>query len=272
MTSDPETWLQCFVPNPEPSLTLICFPHAGGSASFFRDWGNHLLDIEVHAVCYPGRAQRIDEPPPRDLLRLAREIADALEPLWSRPLALFGHSMGAVVALESARALEARGVRVSHLFASGSRKAPYPVSDPGDFREEDIDAVSQLVGLGGTDPELAADPAFQELVLPYVLSDGRMFHAYRPQRGPALRCPVTAIVGDADTDSDLRPWDELTDGAFREYVVPGDHFYLRANPPYALLQALFERQEQPVSLEDHQRRSDIGRGSGSVSHRRGLGL
>lgn len=235
MTGGRTTWLQCAVPQPDAEQRLVCFPHAGGSASFFREWGRHLPDSEVHAVRYPGRAERIHEEPPTDLVALAREVADAVEPLADRTLALFGHSMGAAVALETARALESRGVAVAHLFASGSRDGECP---PPGSPDDDPDAVTaRLVALGGTDAELAADPAFRDLILPYVLADGRMFHGYAMSPEPLLRCPVTTIAGDADPDADRRPWHALTSGTFRERVVPGDHFYLVGAPPYGLLHA-----------------------------------
>lgn len=227
--------LQCAAPDPEARVRLVCFPHAGGSASFFRDWGEGLPGIEVHAVCYPGRAERIAEPPPTDLRRLAQEIADAVTPLADRPVALFGHSMGAPVALETAAALEARGIQPVRLFASGSRNAPYPSAGARQDEEDDAAVVEQLLTLGGTDPELAADPEFQELVLPYVRADGSMFHAYVPEPDLSVRCPVTTITGDADEDADLRPWAELTRGALEEHGVAGDHFYLVAAPPHALI-------------------------------------
>jgi surfactin synthase thioesterase subunit len=231
-----EVWLYRAVAHPDPRFRLICFPHAGGAASFFRAWGGHLADadVEVLAVRYPGRAERIDEPPATDLRALADDIAAAVAPLAGRPVALFGHSLGAAVALETTRSLQELGVEVAHLFASGSTDGPLP--DPGEFTDDaDDDATAvRLLELGGTPPELAADPDFLELVLPYVRADGAMFHAYQHRTEPGLRCPVSTIVGDVDVDADRRPWHELT-GEFREHVVSGDHFYLIAEPPYALI-------------------------------------
>src|SRR5438105_6358174 len=228
MTADATRWLQCARPKVDPAWRLVCFPHAGGSASFYRDWGEQLRGAEVHAVCYPGRAERIDEPLPTDLRQMAGEIADAVEPRAGRDLALFGHSMGAPIALETARCLEARGVPLSHLFASGSRDAPVPPREPAapdnDLEDGDV-VIERLVRLGGTDAELANDPLFQELVLPYIIGDGRMFHAYVMSQQPLLRCPVTTVVGDVDHEADCRPWSELTTGPFREAAVRGDHFY-----------------------------------------------
>jgi surfactin synthase thioesterase subunit len=233
------TWLQCAIPRTDARSRLICFAHAGGSASFFSRWGEQLEEYEVHAVRYPGRAERIAESPPSELRMLACDIADAIERLPGGPVALFGHSMGAVVALETARFLEARGVEVSHLFASGSRHGDCP-DRSAEVTDDDDAVAARLVGLGGTDAELAGDVAFRELVLPYVRSDGSMFHAYVMRARPRVRCGITTIVGDADRDADQRPWRELTDGAFSERHVCGDHFYVIKAPPYAVLREVLQ--------------------------------
>ncbi|MEU1199832.1 alpha/beta fold hydrolase [Streptomyces sp. NPDC005813] len=234
MTTYSSRWLVCDTARPDARIRLVCFPHAGGSAAFYRAWGQSLTEVEVHAVQYPGRADRFDEEPPHDLVRLASDIADALEPLADVPLAFFGHSLGAPIALETARALQSRGIHLEHLFASGSRDAPLPdLSGP----EEDPDQLlADLVRMGGTDAEMAADPIFQEVVVPYLMADGRMFHRYDMAPEPLLKCPVTTVVGDQDDDADLRPWSALSTMPVREVGVTGNHFYLITDPPYSLLQ------------------------------------
>ena len=230
----PEMWLQTVADRPDAPHRLICFPHAGGSASFFKGW-SALRGCSVHAVRYPGRAERMAEPCATDLRALADDIAEALVSLADRPLVLFGHSMGAPVALETALGLQSREVPVAHLFASGSRNAPLPEPKPY-IEEDDATIAAQLMSMGGTDPELAADPFFQELVIPYVRADGRLFHEYTQEPGALLGCPVTSIVGESDTDADQRPWSELTSGPFDERTVEGGHFYLIDEPPHSLLE------------------------------------
>jgi pyochelin biosynthetic protein PchC len=165
---------------------------------------------------------------------MARTIAEAITPMADRRLALFGHSMGAVVALETARALEVAGVEVTHLFASGSRNAPLPENSES-FSEDPTALAQQLVRLGGTDADMVEDPVFQELVMPYILGDGRMFHEYTMSAQPVLNCPVTTISGVEDDDADLRPWETLTRGGFAERSVAGDHFYLVEAPPFSIV-------------------------------------
>ncbi|MDJ0460424.1 alpha/beta fold hydrolase [Streptomyces sp. H27-C3] len=178
-------WTQCVESRPLAAERVACFPHAGGSPYFFRGWGKALDRFEVHAVCYPGRAERIAEPPCTALVPMARHIADELRPMMEeRPTTLFGHSMGAVVAYEVARALEAGGTRVGHLFASGAR-APQLMR-------------ATLVELGQTDAELLRNPAFMELVMPYIAADFRMLAAYEGEGRTPLDCPVTALLGASD--------------------------------------------------------------------------
>jgi pyochelin biosynthetic protein PchC len=249
MTGAATLWLLRTVERPLAKARLVCFPHAGGSASFFREWGENLHGVEVFAVCYPGRAERIAEEPPTDLIRLGRDIADAVAALGDdRPVSLFGHSLGAAVALETARRLEELGRGPERLFASGSRDAPLPDAD--EYEDQAPESLAQrLIELGGTDAELVADPYFQELVLPYIVSDGAMFHAYANPLKPVLRCPVTTIFGDDDVDADRRPWRELTASTLDEHVVPGDHFYLTPRPPYALLQRYLDPASYPAGAE-----------------------
>lgn len=236
------TWMKCTTPRPEAAHRLVCFPHAGGSASFFHPWAAGLPAYEIHAVCYPGRAARFGEPLPTELTAMAADIAEAVRPLLDdRPVAFLGHSMGAVVAYETARLLEADGHRIGHLFASGARAPHLPHPDGPKASELDDDAIAQaLVSLGGTDAELLADPEVRELILPCVCGDYRMFDSYVHRPGPALSCDVTAIAGDGDPQvapAQAAAWAAVTEGRFTHRTVPGDHFYLTPHPPYLLIEA-----------------------------------
>ncbi|MFC6882168.1 MULTISPECIES: thioesterase II family protein [Actinomadura] len=223
------TWLRCVEPRPWAATRLFCLPHAGGSAVFYRPWAKEISPaVELHAVQYPGRADRLAEPLVADADRLVRLIAGALAPLMDRPAALFGHSMGAVLAYEVARLLRERGAAPVHVFASGAR----PPHDRGADRVSDRDddgVVAEMIELGGTDADALRNPELRELVLPYVRNDFALIEDYAHRPAPGFDVPITAIIGDADPHVDrarAARWAELTTGPFALKELPGDHFYL----------------------------------------------
>jgi surfactin synthase thioesterase subunit len=234
------SWLRCPDPRPWATTRLVCFPHAGGSAVAYRGWGKEASPaLEVHAVQYPGRADRIREPVMADARQAARLIAAALGPLTDRPLALFGHSMGAMLAYETALLLQSRGVPPVHVFLSGAPALHLwdDRDNPADRDDEGL--VAHLIELGGTDAGPLADPELRELVLPYIRADYRMIGNYRFRPEPRLKAPVTGLAGDADPHGRVEKvarWAELTDGPFDLKVFPGDHFYLNEQQSELLAQ------------------------------------
>jgi pyochelin biosynthetic protein PchC len=228
-TTPKSRWLRCRKPRPDARLRLICFPQAGGAASFFGSWAARLpAELELHAVQYPGREDRVQEACIDDMAVLAAEIATALRPLSDRPMALFGHSMGAAVAYEVARLLNPGPVC---LFVSG-RHAPSELLHDDVHLRNDEDVLDELKRLGGTDATLLDDPELREMILPMVRSDFKLAETYRHLDGSRLACPIISLVGLDDpevTTAQARRWQEHTTGSFTQHTFPGDHFYLMAH-------------------------------------------
>ncbi|ATW47934.1 thioesterase II family protein [Streptomyces peucetius] len=223
-------WIRRFHPAPDAPVRLLCLPHAGGSASAYFGLSQLLAPkVEVLAVQYPGRQDRRDELLLDSITALRAGLAEELTSWLDRPIALFGHSMGAVLAYETARLLaEDERAHLAHLFVSG-RGDPARKADVALDLLDDRAMVQALGDLGGTDRRLLEDEDVLRMVAPAIRSDYRAVRTYRHAPGPLLPCPVTALVGDQDAMApvdDVEKWASYTSAEFSLKVFQGGHFYL----------------------------------------------
>lgn len=234
MTSeDSAQWIRRFHPVPGARVRLVCLPHAGGAAGFYHPLSGLLApEVEVLAVQYPGRQERRHEPAAEDIGVLADRVTAALGLFIEQPFALFGHSMGAVVAFEVARRLGADPAAAPPLalIASG-RRAPSLTRDEEIHQLDDDGLVAEIESLRGTSPGLLADEELRRMVLPAVRADYRAIESYRcPPDAAPLTVPITVLVGDSDprvTVEEAGAWALHTDAGTDVHVFPGgDHFYL----------------------------------------------
>ncbi|MFD6246639.1 thioesterase II family protein [Streptomyces roseolus] len=209
---------------------LFCFPHAGGAASAYVGLARELNPaFDVVAVQYPGRQDRRLEEPIDDIGRLADAVAREIVPHLDRPYAFFGHSMGAVLAYETARRLAGRDLPAPvRLFLSG-RGAPTPFRNPLDRMDDDEAVIAAIRRLGGTGSQVLEDPEIMAMVMPSLRADYRAIGSYAWTEGPRLSMPFTVLVGDSDpvvTTDRAAAWREHTEARTDVRIFPGGHFYL----------------------------------------------
>jgi surfactin synthase thioesterase subunit len=227
--TDPDLWVRRFHPAENAAVRVVCLPHAGGSATFYHPMSAGLASVaEVLCVQYPGRQDRRNEPGIEDIATLADRITEALAGRCDKPMALFGHSMGAVLAFEVARRLEARGAELLTVFASG-RRSPGSVRDENVHQRDDNGIVAEMKALSGTDARILGDEELLRMILPAIRSDYRAIERYRCAEGAAIAAPIVAVTGDNDprtTLDEARAWARHTTGDFQLTVLPGGHFFL----------------------------------------------
>ena len=235
-TDSAELWLRRFSSTPDPRLRLICFAHAGGGPSAYRTWHERLPGwVEVVAVRYPGRQDRLLEDCIDRMEPLADAVAAAVRPLLDRPVALFGHSMGAWVAYEVARRVRQRwATEPAALIMSG--QVP-PGRRSARALAGDDDLIAEVRRLGGVDESLFDEPELLDLVLPPIRADFALIRAYRPEPAEPFACPLLVCAGEQDSDVPAEAaaaWQDLSTGAFRRRLFPGGHFYLHDQEPALL--------------------------------------
>ncbi|MGH3510964.1 MAG: thioesterase II family protein [Pseudonocardiaceae bacterium] len=225
-------WAQVSRPRPAARLRLICLPAAGGGASRYRDWPAHLpADVEVVSVQLPGRENRFDEPAVEAMEQLVDQLLHGLAGYLVAPFALFGHSMGGLIAFELIRRMRSLNLHPVHLLVSGCRAPHLPSRSPDWHTLPDQEFIAAVGALGGIPPELLAESQFLEAMLPMLRSDCTVVETYvfRPQI--PLSCPVTAFGGRNDQEvfpEDVRAWSDHTTGPCRVHLLPGDHFFVNS--------------------------------------------
>jgi len=244
------SWLAYCQSDRQTRLKLFCFPYAGGSAAIFRGWQDLLSPaITVCPVELPGRGTRLLETPFTQLEPLVEAIATALLPEFDQPFALFGHSMGALIAFELARKLsQTRDRTPVHLFVSG-RGAPHIAERSPIYHLSDAEFVAGLRSLNGTPQEVLNHPELMQMLIPALRADFTMADTYMSALSTPLECPITAFAGVQDpeaTPEEVQTWQQYTSSTFSIHLLPGDHFFVNT-AKQKLLDILAQSLAQKVS-------------------------
>jgi surfactin synthase thioesterase subunit len=216
--------------------SLLCFPYAGAGAGSFRTWQERypLHHMTVLPVQLPGREELFTEPPCSTMEDIVeRCIPLARKTAATTPIALFGHSFGAIVAYEVARRLTTEGINIEHLVVSGAAapQLPRPGSDIVTLNNGAF--VSGVRELAGYDHPALHDPELRELLLPAFRADLAINGSYTPSGTSPLPVPVTVLLG---TDDDMvapheaELWSKTSSVGSELIHMPGGHMYFAPDP------------------------------------------
>lgn len=227
-----------------PSLSnrlgrIFCLPFAGGGSTAYYRWPSSILaGIEVARVHLPGRETRLREPLFNRLASLIDVLVEELIVCIDGPFALFGHSMGALLAFELARGLRRRhGLLPSHLFVSGYRAPQLPPSQLPFSHLPDAEFIDSVRRFGGLPDLVAQNEELLEIFLPILRADFAMTETYVYRQESPLECSVTAFGGLSDpkvSREKILAWNIHTSVRFNTHFFPGGHFFLHDSEPLVL--------------------------------------
>lgn len=227
---------------------MVCFPHAGASAMTYYPWRAALAGrIEVCVVDSPGRVGRPDDPPASTVAELLSTVQQRAWPLARPPYLLYGHSLGALLAFETARWLSAKGLPPALLVVSGRNGPAVPSARTEMHQLPDAQFLQAIVRLDGSMPALRSEPELARLFLPVLRADLKLAETYEYHDGQLLSCPILSIQGEHDpmvSRPGVATWTAETTGRCTTDWMPGEHLFhlsgggFRATLPELIFQAL----------------------------------
>lgn len=212
-------------------IPLLCLPFAGAGASYYSPWRDRDERVQVRPLQLPGRENRLEEEPCTEVRAAVDDLVRNLPPAVTggTAVAVFGHSLGAVLAFELVRRLEtATGVVVRHLFVSGS-PGPWSVRENGASGLTDEAFLRRVREFAGYEHPALADEELRDLILPAMRADVQMHESYRAAPDARVAAPVTVLRGAEDAlvaEDEAAQWRAATLGDFRLMNLPGGHMYL----------------------------------------------
>ena len=212
-------------------MALFCFPHAGGTASYFAKWGKKLPGTALMPVQFPMREKRIKEPMPDSIQALVAAFVDeCVDLLRERPFAFFGHCSGSIAAYEAAKyAKETYNIEPKLLFVS-SCYSPADYSAPVLSTLGNEDLLKEIEKTGFVTKELLANPFMFEYFAPIVKKDFALQENYRCSGADPVSAPIVALYGTDDQTMEKREliqnWERFTTAGLSIESFRGTHIYL----------------------------------------------
>lgn len=226
----------------EIKLRLFLFPPAGSDISIYHGWEKHLpAECEICLIRLPGRGGRIKDDLIDDCIQLANEITDYIGQYFDIPYAFFGHSMGALIAYETAVQIFERGLRLPEkLFLSGLKAPNYMnlkskcflglMEDDDDYLYlmNDENLKNKLYEIGGIPDFFKNESEIVDMLLPVFRNDLKLCETFKTDNVTRLPIPIDVYGGNADkiaTKDDLEKWRECSEFEVTINIFSGGHFY-----------------------------------------------
>ena len=233
MTDNKLTWISHQRFNEYADYNLICFPYAGGSATYFAPLKANIdKKINVCPVLYPCREKNSKCSVNFETIEeMAEVFAYENAYLFDKNFAFLGHCTGTLVAYETALAVKRiYGKNPSAFFASS---APAPSCEQFFLKQSlsEDELTEYLLQNKMINNDFVNNPIYSSYFMPLMRNDLNMHLKYEPKIPYAKICTsVNVLYGDEDAlftnNNAINEWENFTDYGVKSSRFCGGHFYL----------------------------------------------
>lgn len=210
-------------------INLFCIPHAGGTSSYYFFFQKKLgPNINVIPIELSGRGAKFDEPFYESISEAVEDIYQTIKGNLTDPYAIYGHSMGSLLAFELCHKIMGLSDQNKplHVFFSGAA-APHIPRDKADiWKLPDHEFLQEIMNLGGTPEGLLENDALVEMFLPVLRSDYAIISRYQCHRSEPMNLDISVLYGEEDLKvTDVVDWNKHSSRSCRIFSLQGGHFY-----------------------------------------------
>jgi surfactin synthase thioesterase subunit len=229
-------------------IDLLALPCAGASATMYLRWRRLLPEwIRLVPVELPGRGGRLGEPYAENFEGLVDQLCDEQEQAMQGRYALFGHSMGALLAFGIAQRQRALSRPLPRAVFTSASPAPSR-RDPDRFAGKGNDAalIADLRKQGGTPEEVFGSGELLRITLDTLGADYRVCESFAYAGSEPLSMPLHVLAGRQDdiAAERIEAWRREADGVFTLDWFDGGHFFIRQHEQQVLAAVVRELTHQ----------------------------
>jgi surfactin synthase thioesterase subunit len=209
---------------------LVCFPFAGGGKYCYNALKDMAGDkINFIACELPGRGERSMEKLLTDMGSMVGDLVRQVQAKITGPYAIFGHSMGALLACLVAKEIKRRSLGgPDHLFLTGCGRPTKELHRDQFHKLPKAEFIRIVKDLGGMQSELLENEEFFSFYEPILRADFQAIETYEWRYSEPLDIDISVVVGTEDkvTREEAMRWQEETTGEVTVERLAGDHFFI----------------------------------------------
>lgn len=212
-------------------MILFCLPYAGGSGTIYYKWRNYISPfIDLYPIELKGRGKRFRETFYENLKDAVDDIFNEIQNKMYDDYAIYGHSMGSVLAYELYYKIDKMGAKKpKHIFFSGHR-APSVIGEKEKiYALPNCDFMNKIIEFGGIPEELINNKELLEIYIPIIRNDFKILETYvYKERTNKIECNISILNGKQDSISlyDITAWKKHTSKKCSIYNFEGNHFFI----------------------------------------------
>jgi external thioesterase TEII len=170
----------------------------------------------------------MDEQLLQDFGKAAQDIfGQVSEKLNGQAFLVYGHSMGAYLALRLVNMLEKNGQQAACLLVSGNAGPGIEYDHKKRYLLPREAFIEELKMLGGVPDELFQDEELFQLFEPVLRADFEIAEENGLAKEPPVSCPLFAMMGSTEEKTgQIDNWGKFTRARFDFEILSGGHFFI----------------------------------------------